>query len=90
MEMGEWQRGKEWEETEESAAAWKKRLADWNVRMRLYYELNRMAEWELADARHAVRDAEIEAREADEGYQQALDWVRSSRHNVQKYATDCR
>ena len=90
MEMGEGQRGKEWEETEESAAAWKKRLADWNVRMRLYYQLNREAEWELADAQHALRDAEIEAHEADEGYQQALDWARSSRYNVQEYATVCR
>jgi hypothetical protein len=30
-------------ETQESAAAWKKRMCDWNLRMRLYYELNREA-----------------------------------------------
>ena len=77
-------------ETPESAAAWKKRLAEWNVRMGLYYQLNRESDWELADARHAEHDAAIEAREADEFYQETLDWVRSSRQAVEQYATVCR
>ena len=70
------------EETQESAAAWEKRMGDWNVRMRLYYELNREAEWELEDARHEEHEASIEAHEADDWYQKSLEWRRSSGRRV--------
>ena len=69
-------------ETQESAAAWKKRMCDWNLRMRLYYELNREADWELEDARNEEREASIEALEADDWYQKSLEWDRSSRQRV--------
>ena len=75
------------EETQESAAAWKKRMGDWNVRMRLYYELNREAEWELEDARHEEHEASIEAHEADDWYQKSLEWRRSSGRRVAEYET---
>ena len=87
---GEWQRGKEWKETQESADAWKKRMADWNVRMEMYLRLNREADWELADARQAEHEAQIEAHEADEWYQKSLDWDRSSRSRVQECSAELR
>ena len=66
------------------------------VKVVLFFSSNRFpalfrhARQELADARRAEHDAAIEAREADEFYQETLDWVRSSRRAVEQYAAECR
>eukprot|EP00966_Prymnesium_polylepis_P330630 7386252-Prymnesium_polylepis.1 len=78
------------DDTEESAAAWQKRHADYTIRTRLFNELNREAEWELSDATYEECETSTEAFEAVKLYEEMLEWDRTCRRNFEQYTRECR